>query len=315
MRQHGVVEHRSRRSPRCARPPRRPGRTGRGAVRGWSGPPGCAPRPSGPAGDQVVERLLDLQVLAQHGHFEVDRPRPCAPASPSQVVPPQRGEEAARVGRLGLDEEPDHVGAAGLDEVDAQAAGGRARSSGRPSGGSAPAAGCPPPRPGPPGWRTNARSDMVKDQSSRATAYCGTSAASSAPKVPAWTKGKWATSRKLSASSPADARVDHGRQLARDERRVVGLGDRAERGDRLLGGQEHHAVRLDQAGRADRRAAGGRAAPGPEGRDLHAGARGVEAPAVVGALRARPPRSGRATGACGGGGSGRRRPRCPRPTR
>ena len=47
----------------------------------------------------------------------------------------------------------------------------------------------------------------MNDQSSRATAKGATSAASSVPKVPACTKGKWAMSRKLSASRPADPRA------------------------------------------------------------------------------------------------------------
>ncbi len=47
----------------------------------------------------------------------------------------------------------------------------------------------------------------MNDQSSRATAKGATSAASSVPKVPACTKGKWAMSRKLSASRPAEPRA------------------------------------------------------------------------------------------------------------
>jgi hypothetical protein len=74
------------------------------------------------------------------------------------------------------------------------------------------------------------------------------------------------------------------RELADHERGVVGLGNGAERGDRLFGRDEHHAVGLGRArGRLEVcRWRQGR--PRPQGRDLDAAARAVEAPAVVGAL-------------------------------
>ena len=76
----------------------------------------------------------------------------------------------------------------------------------------------------------------MKDQSSRATENRSTSAASSAPKAPACTKGKCATSRKLSASSPADARARHVGSSPTMNDGVFRLGDSAERGERLSGG-------------------------------------------------------------------------------
>ena len=75
-----------------------------------------------------------------------------------------------------------------------------------------------------------------------------------------------------------------GGQLPGLERRIVGFGDGAERRQRGLGGEEHHAVGHDQSGR--RREPGrrrqGRART--ERRNLDAGARRVEPPTVVGAL-------------------------------
>ena len=140
---------------------------------------------------------------------------------------------------------------------------------------------------------------MVNDQPSRATAYCGTSAASSAPKVPAWTKGKCATSRKLSASRPAEARATSVGSSPASNDGSSASGIEPSGAMRFLGGQEHDAVRLGQSGRAARAGPPAAArAPGTERGNLDAGARGVEAPTVVGALEhvrlAVPDRQGRA---------------------
>ena len=68
---------------------------------------------------QLVVRLLDAQVLLQHLELEghgLGHARLVA----VEVVPPQGREQPARLVGLGLNEEADDVGAAGVDEVDAQ---------------------------------------------------------------------------------------------------------------------------------------------------------------------------------------------------
>jgi hypothetical protein len=75
------------------------------------------------------------------------------------------------------------------------------------------------------------------------------------------------------------------REQAFQERCVVGLGDRAERGDGWLGSEEDDAVGLRHGGGRVQLGCWGQRRPLPQRRDLDATALLVKAPPVVGALQ------------------------------
>ncbi|MDA8034838.1 MAG: hypothetical protein M0T71_11830 [Actinomycetota bacterium] len=67
----------------------------------------------------LVVGLLDGKVLGEDGLLEGHRHGRSGRVA-VEVVAPQRALDPAMVGGLGLEEEPDHVGAAGIEEVGAQ---------------------------------------------------------------------------------------------------------------------------------------------------------------------------------------------------
>ena len=149
--------------------------------------------------------------------------------------------------------------------------------------------------------------DTVKDQPSRAAAYCGTSAASSLRRSRRGRRGS-APHRGSCRPATRPRPAATGRELPRLERRVVGFGDRTERRERA---PREPGTRCRGPRPARREARAGRrvaTAPGAPRAGISTQAPGgVETPAVIGALEhtrlAVPERQGRpAMGAAVGEG-------------
>ncbi len=190
--------------------------------------------------DELVERLLDDEVLAQHRHLEVHGLSHASRVA-GKVVTPQRGEDPATIGCFGLQEEPDHVGPPGLDELDPQ---------------------------GQVEWRIESVGQAaILHQRAEARRHGGILAVGEGVLVghgerpavtrhrvvrdlgrlirserPGMDEGEMCDIEKVVGQQASGGPHDQCGQLPGFERRIIRLGDGAERRQWRLGSQEHHAV-------------------------------------------------------------------------